>query len=75
MISEERTPFREPTDDELAALDMPDDLLDDDELTALDRLDALDPALDIGDVDALLLDADDEDAAATHETDDGRASD
>ncbi|MDQ2830281.1 MAG: hypothetical protein M3Y74_14705 [Chloroflexota bacterium] len=50
---------------------MPDDLCDDDELMALDRLDAL----DIGDVDALLLDADDEDAAATHETDDGRASD
>jgi len=52
MIREERDPFREPTDDELATLDMPDDLFDDDELTALDRLDALDPALDIGDVDA-----------------------
>jgi len=61
MIPEERTPFHEPTDDELATLDMPDDLLDDDELTALDRLDALDPALDIGDVDALLLDADADD--------------
>jgi len=36
---------------------MPDDLRDADELTALDRLDALDPALDIGDVD-VLLDAD-----------------
>ncbi len=71
MIPAGRDPFREPTDDELATLDMPDDLCDDDELMALDRLDAL----DIGDVDALLLDADDEDAAATHETDDGRASD
>ncbi len=56
-MTADHTPFREPTDDELATLDMPDDLFDDDELTALDRLDALDPALDIGDVDALLLDA------------------
>ncbi len=61
MIRAERDPFREPTDDELATLDLPDDLRDDDELTALDRLDALDPALDIGDVDALLLDADADD--------------
>jgi len=56
MIPEERTPFREPTDDELATLDMPDDLLDDDELTALDRLDTLDPELDNDEIDALLLD-------------------
>ncbi len=57
MIREERDPFREPTDDGLATLDRPDDPRDDDELTALDRLDALDPPLDIGDVD-VLLDAD-----------------
>jgi hypothetical protein len=62
MTREERNPFREPTDDELATLDMPDDLRDDDELTALDRLDTLDPALDNDEIDALLLDvnADDE---------------
>jgi len=57
MTREERDPFREPTDDELAMLDLPDDLLDDDELTALDRLDALEPALDGDEIDALLLDA------------------
>ncbi len=54
MIPEERTPVREPTDDALATLDMPDDLLDDDELTALDRLDTLDPELDNDEIDALL---------------------
>ncbi len=58
MIPEGRDPFREPTDDEMAALDMPDDLCDDDELTALDRLDALDPEMDGDEIDALLLDAD-----------------
>ncbi len=58
MIREERDSFREPTDDELATLNMPDDLRDDDELTALDRLEALDPALDGDEIDALLLDAD-----------------
>nr|MDQ2831397.1 hypothetical protein [Chloroflexota bacterium] len=58
MIREERDPFREPTDDELATLDMPDDLRDDDELATLDRLDALDPALDGDEIAALLLDAD-----------------
>jgi len=57
-MTTDHTPFRAPTDDELATLDLPDDLCDDDELTALDRLDALDHELDIGDVDALLLDAD-----------------
>ncbi len=73
MTCEGHEPFREPTDDELATLDVPDDLLDDDdmfdndELTALDRLDALDPELNIGDVDAL-LDADDEESA---DADDG----
>ena len=66
MIRDERDPFHEPTDDELATLDMPDDLRGGDELTALDRRDALDPELDIGDVDALLIvagDADDEEDA------------
>jgi len=58
MTREERDPFREPTDDELAALDMPDDLRDDDELTALDRLEALDPEMDGDEIDVLLLDAD-----------------
>jgi hypothetical protein len=57
-MTADHTPFREPTDDERATLDMPDDLCDDDELTALDRLDALDPALDGDEIDALLLDAD-----------------
>jgi len=64
MTLDGRDPFREPTDDELATIDMPDDLCDDDELMALERLDALDPELDIGDVDALLILADDEDAAS-----------
>ena len=58
MTREERDPFREPTDDELATLDMPDDLRDDDELTALDRLEALDPEMGGDEIDALLLDAD-----------------
>ena len=57
-MTTDHTPFREPTDDGLATLDMPDDLFDDDELTALDRLDALAPALDGDKIDALLLDAD-----------------
>ncbi len=56
-MTADHTPFREPTDDERATLDAPDDLVDDDELTALDRLDALDPALDGDEIDALLLDA------------------
>lgn len=58
MIRDERDPFREPTDEELATLDRPDDLFADDELMALDRLDALDPELDGDEIDALLLDAD-----------------
>jgi len=41
-MTTDHTPFREPTDDEMATLNMPDDLCDDDELTALDRLEALD---------------------------------
>ncbi len=49
MTREGRDPFHGPTDDGLADLDRVDDVLDDDELTALDRLDA---------IDALLLDAD-----------------
>ncbi len=58
-MTDRRDPFREPTDDEVAALDTPDELLDDDELAALDRLDARDPAPDSdGDeFDTLLLDA------------------
>ncbi len=58
-MTDRRDPFREPTDDEVAALDTPDELLADDELASLDRLAALDPAPDSdGDeVDALLLDA------------------
>jgi len=53
-MTTDHTPFREPTDDEMATLNMLDDLCDDDELTALDRLEALDPALD-GDEIAPLL--------------------
>ncbi len=58
MTCEGHEPFREPTDDELATLNAPDELLDDDELMALDRLDALDPEMDGDKIDALLLDAD-----------------
>ena len=58
MTRDGHDPFRDPTDAERALLDMPDDLLDNDELTALDRLDALDPELDGDEIDALLLDAD-----------------
>ncbi len=54
MTRDGHDPFRDPTDAERALLDMPDDLLDNDELTALDRLDALDPELD-GDEIAPLL--------------------
>ncbi len=57
-MTADHAPFREPTDDELATLDLPDDLRDDDELTALDRLEALDPEMDGDEIDALLLDAD-----------------
>ncbi len=56
MIRDERDPFREPTDDELATLDLPDDLLDDDELATID-------AQDLGDL--VRLDADE---TASHET-------
>ncbi len=66
-MTDRRDPFREPTDDELAALGTPDDLLDDDELAALDRLDVLDLApnsdgdeSDGDEVDPLLLDEDDD---------------
>jgi len=58
MTPEGRDPFREPADDEMATLGMPDDLCDDDELTALDHLDALDLDMDGDEIDALLLDAD-----------------
>jgi hypothetical protein len=58
MTRDGHDPFRDPTDAERALLDMPDDLLDNDELTALDRLDTLDPELDGDEIDALLLDAD-----------------
>ncbi len=57
MTLKRRESFREPTDDELAILDIPDQLRDDDELIALDGLDALDPEMDGDEVDALLLDA------------------
>ncbi len=57
MTLKRRESFREPTNDELAILDIPDQLRDDDELIALDGLDALDPEMDGDEVDALLLDA------------------
>jgi len=62
MTLKRREPFRKPTDDELAMLAIPDHLRDDDELIALDGLDALDPEMDGDEIDALLLDtgADDE---------------
>jgi len=65
-MTDRRDPFREPTDDEVAALDMPDDLLDDDELATLDAQDLDELAT---------LDADDEaDTTTEDEDDDGRAS-
>jgi len=57
MTLKRRESFREPTDDELAMLDIPDHLRDDDELIAMDGLDALDPEMDGDEIDALLLDA------------------
>jgi len=63
MTLEGCDPFREPTDDEMATLDIPDELLDDDALTVLNRLDALDPDLDGDEIDALILDIVDDLAA------------
>jgi len=50
----------DPTNAERALLDMPDDLLDDDERAVLDRLDALDAQPDDDESDVLLLDDDDD---------------
>ncbi len=61
MTLKRREPFRKPTDDELAMLDIPDHVRDDDEMIALDGLDALDPEMDGDEIDALLLDADADD--------------
>jgi len=60
-MTDKRDPFHEPTDDEVAALDTPDELLDEDEVAALDHLDALDAQLDGDESDMLLLDADESD--------------
>ncbi len=60
MTRDGHDPFRDPADAERALLDMPDDLLDDDERAVLDRLDALDTQPDDDESDVLLLDDDDE---------------